>query len=378
MSENTSSYDQYLATRLDNRREEGLYRLLTTQENLIDFCSNDYLGFANHPGLKIVDYPELKSGSTGSRLISGNSKLAEETEKIIADYHHAEAALIFNAGYMANVGLFSCLAMRGDTYISDEYVHASIIDGMRLSPATRFKFRHNDMEDLETKLMHATGKKYIAVESVYSMDGDLAPLHEIIKLARRFDAAVIVDEAHATGVFGEDGKGCVVDNDLKKNVFARIHTFGKAMSLHGAAVVGSHALKDFLINHARAFIYATALPPHLYLQIQAAYHLLPNSNRTRLLKLVEYFKNRSTELKNINFLNSPSQIQGIIIGDNEKTKALAKNLLEKGYFVKGILSPTVAKGSERLRICLHSFNEESEIDGLLREVVKFYDNYLQH
>jgi 8-amino-7-oxononanoate synthase len=361
-------WDAYLNERLTKKQEEGLLRTLVTSDGLIDFCSNDYLGFANHPSLKENLSINLGSGSTGSRLISGNSKLAEDTETMIASFHNAESALLFNTGYMANVGLFSCIATKDDCFISDEYVHASIIDGMRLNPAHRFKFRHNDLEDLESKLKLAKGRKFVAVESIYSMDGDAAPLPEIVELCKKYDSALIVDEAHATGIYGKHGEGLVSQFHLEEFVLARVHTYGKAMGLHGAAVLGSKALRMFLINHARSFIFATALPPHLYLQIQEAYRLLPDANRAILFNLINHFRAGIKGIEGIRFIDSSSPIQGIIIGDNYKTTALANHLRDKGFFIKAILSPTVPKGSERIRICIHSFNTKEQIDGFLNEV----------
>ena len=311
----------------------------------------------------------LPSGATGSRSITGNSLLAEETEQLIANFHNREAALIFNTGYMANVGLFSCIAAKGDTYISDEFIHASIIDGMRLSYANRLRFKHNDLADLEKKLQLATGKKIVVVESIYSMDGDEAPLIEMAQLCKRYDALLIVDEAHATGLYGDKGNGLVCQYRLENEVYACIHTFGKAIGLHGAAITGSKVLRNFLINQARSFIYTTALPPHHYLQIQLAYQLLPSGKRKALHGLVDYFRQAIAVNKNINFINSHSPIQGIMVGDNFATKALSNHLVEKGFFVRPILSPTVPVGKERIRICIHSFNTKEEIEGLVYSIV---------
>jgi len=361
-------FDTTLQQRLDERKEQGLLRSLVCPDDKIDFSSNDYLGFAQLSQLKNIHADALASGSTGSRLVTGNSQLVEDTEKIIASFHKAEAALIFNTGYMANAGLFACIASKQDTFIADEYVHASIIDGMRLSYANRHKFKHNDLTDLEKKLQQANGNKFVAVESIYSMDGDEAPLKEIITLCKKYDALLIVDEAHANGVFGDCGEGLVVKHNLQNDVYACIYTFGKALGLHGAVVTGSQILRNFLINYARSFIYTTALPPHIYLQIQEAYKLLPSANRKQLFELINYFKASIQQLKNISFIESNSPIQGIIIADNFKAKALADHLNQKGLFIKAILSPTVPTGTERLRICIHAFNTKEQIDTLVSEI----------
>lgn len=364
-------FDTYLQEKLDERSSKGLLRSLLHADGKTDFSSNDYFGFSRMEAIRTAGHSELAAGATGSRSITGNSVLAEETEKMIAAFHNREAALIFNAGYMANVGLFSSLAGKNDTYISDEYIHASIIDGMRLSYANRLKFRHNSLEDLEKKLQVGSGNKFVVVESVYSMDGDMAPLKEIVSLCQKHKALLIVDEAHATGIFGEKGEGVVCELGLSNDVYACIYTFGKALGLHGAVITGSHTLRNFLINNARSFIFTTALPPQAYLQVQAAYQLLPLANREKLFELIRYFKHSVQQYPSLQFMDSPSPIQGIIIGDSFKTRALSEHLLQHHIFVKGILPPTVPPGTERLRICIHSFNTEKEIDILLQEIISF-------
>jgi 8-amino-7-oxononanoate synthase len=359
-------FDKFLQEKLDEREASGLLRTLTQVNNKIDFSSNDYLGFSQLPQLKIE--ASLPSGSTGSRLITGNPAIAEETEKMIAAFHGFEAALIFNTGYMANVGLLSCIATKNDTFISDEYIHASMIDGMRLGFPTRLKFRHNDVDDLEWKLIQAKGKKFVVIESIYSMDGDAAPVKEIVEMCKKHDALLIVDEAHATGVFGNKGEGLVAHYGLQKEVYACVYTFGKALGLHGAVITGSNTLRNYLINHARPFIYATAMPPHIYVQLQAAYKLLPTADRRSLTALIDHFTEAVKKIDGIQFLQSSSPIQGVIAGDNNKAKALAKQLNDKGFFVKAILSPTVPAGMERLRICIHSFNTKEQVDLLLKEI----------
>lgn len=361
-------FDAVLQNKLDERIANGLYRSLVHATDKTDFSSNDYVGFSKSLSAKNNAIVAHGTGATGSRSITGNSLLAEATEKIIAQFHGAEAALIFNSGYMANVGLFSCIAAKGDTFISDESIHASIIDGMRLSYANRLRFKHNDLCDLEKKLGLATGKKIVSVESIYSMDGDEAPLKEIAELCKKYQAILIVDEAHATGVFGDKGEGLVSKYHLTSEVFACTYTFGKAIGLHGAAITGSNTLRNYLINNARSFIYTTALPPHTYLQIQDAYKALPMAGRTKLFQLINYFREAIVSVKGLSFIDSHSAIQGIIAGDNFKTKAMAEFLFKKGFYVRPILSPTVPVGKERIRICLHTFNTIDEINMLLTEI----------
>ena len=362
-------FDLELQQLLQQKAAGGLLRNLVHTGNRIDFSSNDYFGFSQRSELHLAE-TTLQTGSTGSRSITGNHPLAEATEALIAAFHEREAALIFNTGYMANVGLFSCLANKSDTYISDELIHASIIDGMRLSHANRLRFRHNDLSDLDKKLRNASGRKFVVVESVYSMDGDLAPLTEIAACCEAHQALLIVDEAHATGVYGARGEGLTGAPELKGRIYASIHTFGKAIGLHGACVTGSHTLRNYLLNQARSFIFTTALPPATYLQLQAAYRLLPEANRSYLIELIAYFRNQAAHYAPIRFLDSSSPIQGILIGDNFKAKQLAEYLQEEGFFVRAILSPTVPSGKERIRICLHSFNKPEEVDALLKATQK--------
>ena len=363
-------FDAYLQQKLDEKQATGTLRTLVYADGKIDFSSNDYFGFAKS-GLLNIDNHNLSSGATGSRSITGNSALAEETEQFIAQFHGREAALIFNTGYMANVGLFSCIAGKGDTYISDEYIHASMIDGMRLSYANRLRFKHNDIIDLEKKLNNAAGKKIVAVESVYSMDGDEAPLKDIAAICKKHGALLIVDEAHATGVYGDKGDGLVSKYKLQNDVYAVVHTFGKALGLHGAVVTGSKILRNFLLNQARSFIFTTALPPHTYLLLQKVYSLLPTAERDKLYSLIGCFREQIKTAGNISFIESNSPIQGIMVGDNFKTRALATHLFGSGFFVRPILSPTVPAGKERIRVCIHSFNTEHEIDSLIDSIKTF-------
>jgi len=357
--------DIYIQNKLNERKTAGTYRSLKPESGLIDFCSNDYLGFARSTDIQeqtnqYLEQTSHSNGSTGSRLLSGNTALCEELEQEIARFHDAEAGLIFNSGYDANLGLFSSLPQRGDTIITDELIHASIIDGVRLSHANRFTFKHNDLNSLEDKLKHATGNCYIAVESVYSMDGDSAPLAGLITLAGRYTAHLIVDEAHAVGVFN---KGLVHALNLQHQVFASVVTFGKALGTHGAIVLGSKQLKEYLINFARSFIYTTAASFGQLAGIKIAYAFLAKSaNEQELLKSnVTAFK---SHINIPGIVQSDSAIQSIIIGGNKQTADIAALIRNAGFDVRPILSPTVAVGTERLRICLHAFNTQAEIGDL--------------
>ncbi|MBI2268997.1 MAG: 8-amino-7-oxononanoate synthase [Bacteroidetes bacterium] len=366
-----------LKKQLDKRLSDNSLRSLRiSSADSIDLCSNDYLGFAGSAELNsliesqpVSDEHRL-NGSTGSRLLTGNSALAEDLEKNIANYHKAGSGLIFNSGYDANVGLFSCIAQRNDTILYDELSHASIIDGIRLSYSNSFKFRHNDTDHLEELLKKAVGTVYVAVESVYSMDGDFAPLQEIAGLCKKYNAALIVDEAHATGIFGKGGEGRVVELGIENDVFARMHTFGKALGCHGAIVLGTDLLKQYLVNFSRPFIYSTALPQQSLLAVKYAYGFLENNIQriTQLKNNIHFFREEGKKIKGLRLIESDSAIQSILIGGNTEAKQAANTLQTAGYNVRPILSPTVAAGSERLRICLHSFNTEKEITGLLQAI----------
>jgi len=369
----TLSTEKFIREKLDERRENGSYRTLKPENNLVDFCSNDYLGFARSSILKqwiddeIASNQHVLNGSTGSRLLSGNLSYTEALEQQIADYHKAEAGLIYNSGYDANVGLFSCLPQRADTIILDELCHASIIDGARLSYANRYTFKHNDLDSLKEKLKHARGNCYVVIESVYSMDGDTPPTKEILAITKKHHAELIVDEAHAIGLYNH---GLINQLQLENEVFTRVVTFGKALGCHGAIVLGSRALREYLINFSRSFIYTTAASFHQIASIKMAYKLLPQAGEEikKLHNNIQLFKRLTLGMKG-DLLPSDSSIQCLIVGSNERARAITNELQSAGLDVRPILSPTVAKGSERLRICLHSFNSANEIT-LLSEILQ--------
>lgn len=354
---------------LKDRAEKSLLRSLNTNFPLIDFSSNDYLGFSTRGYLfeeiKAID-SSLKIGSTGSRLISGNSNLFEQTESYIAQFHLAESALIYNSGYDANLGLLSCVPQKGDLILSDELIHASLIDGIRLSFATHYKFKHNDtdsLKELVVRYRDSYNEIYIVVESVYSMDGDCSPLLEMNKICEEYNLHLIVDEAHAIGLYGKQGRGMCNELQIEDKCFARIYTYGKAMGCHGAAVVGSKELKDYLINFSRSFIYTTAMPEHSLIAIKAAYQLLNKTSEIDKLKNnIAYFNSKL--IPSYLFIESISSIHCLLVAGNIKVEELENKCLKNNVFVKAIRSPTVKAGKERLRICLHSFNTTSEMDHL--------------
>ncbi|WP_412464898.1 aminotransferase class I/II-fold pyridoxal phosphate-dependent enzyme [Flavobacterium mekongense] len=377
-----------LQTKLEQRQVNNALRRLPSDNSLVDFASNDYIGFAHNENLfhqthqYLLDNNIKTNGATGSRLISGNHNLYQVAENFIAQFYQAEAALIFNSGYDANVGFFSCVPQRNDIILYDELCHASIRDGIQMSHAKAYKFRHNDTEDLQKLLLKfepATRNPqiatiYIVTESVFSMDGDSPNLEALISLCQKYNAYLVVDEAHALGVFGEQGKGLVQSLGLQDQVFACIMTFGKGLGCHGAAILGSAELKSFLVNFARSLIYTTGLSPHSVATILVAYqHLAKEKETLALLKNNIIFFNQEKLRLGLKpmFVYSKSAIQCAIIPGNDKVKTIAIQLQQHGFDVKPILSPTVPEGQERLRFCLHSYNSQAEISNVLELLATF-------
>jgi len=371
-----------LKAKIESRIQNNALRQLPCEANLIDFASNDYLGFSkseqifNDTHQYLLDNDFVQNGATGSRLLSGNHDLYSITENFISTFHQAETALIFNSGYDANVGFFSSVPQKGDLILYDELCHASIRDGIQLSYAKAYKFNHNDFEDLERKIINFNGNSnqkasaiYIVTESVFSMDGDTPNLEELVHLSEKHHCYLVLDEAHALGVFGDKGQGLVQEFGIQDKVFARIMTFGKGLGCHGAAILGSKELKQYLVNFARSFIYTTGLSPHSVATILIAYQNLEKEDKDiKLLpdNIIHFNQQKNLlGLKPI-FVRSKSSIQSVIIPGNEKVKNIAKQLQEKGFDVKAILSPTVPEGQERLRFCLHAFNSKEQISNVLQ------------
>ena len=366
--------DSILERKLRERESKQLLRKLTTVNGLIDFTSNDYLGLAASSELfqliedSIRRQGVRKNGSGGSRLLSGNSEFAENLESKLANIFQAESALLFNSGYTANLAVLSSIPTRESTIIYDELAHTCIKDGARLSLAKRLSFKHNDLNDLENKIQKASGKVFVAVESIYSMDGDCCPLEELVALTDKYNAVVILDEAHSTGVMGQGGNGLSVSAGLHDRIGVRIYTFGKAMGVHGACVVGSKVLQQYLINFARPFVYTTALPPHSLTAVDCSFSYLQQniSLQQTLSQVIHAYLEEVSDLTNRT--QSLSSIQTIIVPGNENTIAAARTLQQMAFDVRAILSPTVPEGSERLRICLHTFNTVPQIKALVSQL----------
>lgn len=367
-------------TKIQRRIQENSIRELKNLSGLKDFYSNDYIGNSRDPKIRnsIISAVsalnnDVQNGATGSRLLSGNHDWAVRCEHFIREYYFAEEALLFNSGYDANMGIMGCIADRNDTIIYDELSHASIRDGLRISTSRSFSFKHNDIPDLEKKLQQATGNIFVITESIFSMDGDASPLKAISELCDKYKAYLMVDEAHAVGMYGNKGEGLVHELGLNDNVYIRIITFGKGVGYHGAAALCSSETKQYLVNFCRSLIYSTALPPLDCIGIIKAHESMQNKNNER-----EQLKSNSTYIRNlisqyqIKTIQGNSAIVPVIIPDNLKVKQIAKILNDSGIGVFPVVSPTVPIGSERLRIIVHAYNTREEMDQLTTILNKHY------
>lgn len=358
-----------LAEKLAGREHAGNIRSLPVcNSGPGNFAGNDYLDFI----------PRLSSGTlaaraSGSRLISGNHPLFSRLEdEILPAFHGFESGLYFSSGYAANTGLFSCIAGRTDTILYDARVHASIRDGIRLGLGRAHAFRHNDMADLEKRLQKVSGDVFVAVESIYSMDGDRAPLPQVAALCRKYGAFLLVDEAHALGV---TGRGLVHEWNLQPDVFAAVFTYGKAFGSHGAAVCGPAILKQFLVNFSRPFIYTTAASPESVQHVIDAYTLFDTAEgKAARHSLAENIACWNTGPGKPYFSRNDSAIQCIYVAGNARARALEVHLQQAGFYVKAILHPTVEEGGERIRISLTAAHSPAGIDRLKQEVNRFFED----
>lgn len=372
--------DLHLNYLLQQRKEKGNFReLKLLSGQVVDFSSNDYLGYSYSGKLDAITGAILSrqknnySGSGGSRLLSGNSSTAVLLEKKIAAFHSAESALLFNSGFDANLGFYSAVPQKNDLILYDECIHASIIDGIRLSFADAIKFKHNNIADLIKKFSLKT-KKYnnvfVAVESVYSMDGDFSPLKDLAKLCEEMNWNLCVDEAHSTGVFGVQGRGCCNELGIEEKCFVRMYTYGKAFGCHGAAVVGSSVLTQYLINFSRPFIYSTALPPHSLFSIDGAYQLAcTDDERLALFEVISHAQEIFSGLDGYQLSNSAIHI--LRVQGNRQVSNMVQFLQESGFDVRAVKSPTVSPGKECIRICLHAFNTREELIALKDAIGKW-------
>ncbi|WP_235991770.1 8-amino-7-oxononanoate synthase [Metabacillus schmidteae] len=361
--------DRWLNKRLDRMKEAGLTRHIRTINNQSVFSSNDYLGLAKDRRLISAAKRTLDDwgvGSSGSRLTTGNSEWHEKLEHRIAGFKQTEAALLFSSGYLANIGVLSSLPEKGDILLSDELNHASIIDGCRLSKADTVIYKHVDLDNLETKLKETASykRRFIVTDGVFSMDGNIAPLDKIMVLAKSYHACVIVDDAHGTGVLGENGRGTSDYFGVMPDVV--IGTLSKAIGSEGGFVAGSKTLIDFLVNHARTFIFQTAIPPANCAASYTALGIIEQSKEKRL-QLRSHFFQIKKELKEMGFSvkGADTPIIPVIIGDTQKTAIFAEKLQEKGIFAPAIRPPTVAIGESRIRLTVTTEHCTNEINYLL-------------
>ncbi len=371
---------------LSQRKADGLLRTLRPADfrrngrihragrEFLDFSSNDYLGLANHPRLKEVSRKaaeEFGTGSSASRLLSGDSHLVHLLEEKTASFKGTESALVFNSGYQANVGIISALCRAGDAVFCDKLSHASILDGAMLSKAKLFRFAHNDPSHLESLLKKHVDKfdsRLIVTETIFSMDGDRPPLRDIVDLKNKYRCRLMVDEAHATGIFAKDGSGIVAEEGLVDEVDLIMGTFGKALGSFGAYVTGSKKMIQYLVNTCRSFIYSTALPPAVIAANLAALELIETEpfRRIELLENALYFR---TELAGKGFeIKSCSQIVPVITGDTKTAAVLSERLSESGYWVLPIRPPTVPKGRARLRFSLTWHHNKKILSDLIEHV----------
>lgn len=378
-------FEKQLGTQLQLRTSDSQWRerlllqskqsaeLVVDDTKLINFSSNDYLGLASN--LSTIESVHLQLdclgvGSGASHLVSGHHQIHQTLEIEVAKFLNRDSAVTFSTGYMANLGILQSLAKKGDLIIADKLNHASLIDGAKLSNANSVRYQHCDMSALEKRLKSEAPQKWVVTDGVFSMDGDLAPLDKIAGLCQKYQANLIVDDAHGVGVVGEQGQGCAEFYNLDQNQLpVLMGTFGKALGGFGAFVTGSQQLTDYLVQFARPYIYTTAMPA-----ILAA----ANLHNVRLIKndtsLMQRLKQNITKFKllaeqaGLNLLASDTAIQPIVIGDSDKLVELNRQLIEAGYLVGAIRPPTVPVKTDRLRITLSAQHTEKQIKGLIEQL----------
>lgn len=355
---------------LETLKSQGRYRSLRSSLG-IDFTSNDYLGYgSSRSRIRPVGDLERNRSGMASRLLRGHHPIWDEVESALAAWHHAESILMMTSGYAANEGLISTIIEPGDWVASDELNHACIVDGLRMARARRFSFRHNDLNHLEEGLKaehqkrHEGRELFIITESLFSMDGDRAPLREIVELAERYSAYLIVDEAHATGCFGVKGSGIVDELGLRDRILASVHTGGKALGVLGAYIACSALLREFLVNRCRHLIFTTALPAvagawwlQMLEQVQE-----DHEGRAKLRENFAFVRNSLTES---NLVCSGDQfIIPVILGEDPKAVAVAQHLQNRGFDVRAIRPPSVPPGTARLRISIHADHTKKQLQDL--------------
>ena len=376
-----------LKEELRQRQAKGLYRrrritetpqqpqMIIDGREVISFCSNDYLGLANHPSV-VKAFQDTANifgvGSGAAHLINGHTRNHHELEEALAEFTGRERSLLFSTGYMANLGLIQALVGPGDTVLADKLNHASLTDGALLSRARLHRYPHGDMNLLLKRLKEAeAGEKLIVTDAVFSMDGDFAPLPELAKLAQEYDAWLMADDAHGLGVLGKTGAGSLEHYGLNATeVPILMGTLGKAFGTAGAFIAGSEELIEHLIQSARTYIYTTAMPAALAAATLVSLKIIVTEPERRncLHELVGYFQQKARQF-DLKLLPSNTPIQGIMLGDNLKALTVSERLFEQGFMVTAIRPPTVPAGTARLRITLSASHSEAQIDALIRSLL---------
>ncbi|WP_240688930.1 8-amino-7-oxononanoate synthase [Ammoniphilus sp. YIM 78166] len=366
--------------KLELMKEKGLYRQLRTVESFHEgglalvngqkmrmFASNNYLGLAHDQRLiqaSIEATERLGTGSTGSRLTTGNTSLHEQLEAELAAFKKTEAALVFNTGYMANVAALTTLVDKEDVILSDAMNHASIIDGCRLSRAKTLVYQHRNLEDLEAKLRESASfqRRLIVTDGVFSMDGVIAPLPGIVELAKRYDAQVMVDDAHAVGVLGKNGRGTAEHFGLKGQIDIQMGTLSKAVGAEGGYIAGSFTLIDYLLNHARPFIFSTSLPPGVIASARAALSVIPDAEerRSHLRKMTRLLYQELTQM-GYEVWGGETPILAVVCGEVDEAMRCSQALQAQGIFAPAIRPPTVPSGTSRIRLTVMAAHQEEDI-----------------
>ncbi|XMB86171.1 glycine C-acetyltransferase [Mycoplasmatota bacterium WC44] len=370
-----------LEKKVQELKDAGIYRTLPVNygacgpiinlngKEVINLTSNNYLGLANHPRLKEASIKAVEKYGVGAgavRTIVGNMDLHEELEKTLAKFKKEEAVMVFQSGFNCNAGTIQAVTERGDLIISDELNHASIIDGVRLSRADKAVFKHSDMDDLE-RILKEKRNDYntvlIITDGVFSMDGDICKLPEIVVLAKQYDCLTYVDDAHGSGVLGENGRGTVDHFNLHGQVDFIMGTLSKAVGVIGGYVAGSYATKEWLSHRGRPILFSTALPPGTVAAINESIKVMSESKELsdRLWDNGNYFKAKISET-GFDIGNSETPITPVIIGDEAKTMEFSRKLLDRGVFVSGIIFPTVPKGTGRLRCMITAEHTKEQLD----------------
>lgn len=357
-------------------------KIILDGKEVINLSSNNYLGLVNHPDVIDAAISAIKKygvGAASARNIIGNFDLYDELENALAEFKGEEAAVVFQGGYLTNLGLIPQIAQKEDLVLSDELNHASIIDGIRMCKADKKVYKHMDMEDLE-KILKENRSKYknvlITTDTVFSMDGDIAPLDKIVQIAKQYDALTYFDDAHGTGVMGKNGKGTVDEFGLTGQVDFTVATISKAIPSVGGYVVGNRAMREWIIRNARPILFSTCIPPSSLAAAIKMVEMISSSSKyvDQLWENTDYFKKKLKE-KNVDIGNSKTPITPVIIGKEDRTRKFSKDLLEKGILASPIVFPVVPRGKGRVRCIITAGHTKEELDYCIDTIVNLYQSY---